>query len=57
MTNRKALTKRQTVTVATTALDLIAIAAVTFGAWLIYAPVGFIVGGLLLAVLSWRVSA
>lgn len=59
MTMRRALTltKRQTLTATTTALDLAAIAAVTFGAWSIYPPAGYIVLGLLLAVLSWRMSA
>jgi hypothetical protein len=47
-------TKRRALT---TALDLLAIGAVTAGCLLIFVPAGLIVGGLLAGVLSWRLSA
>lgn len=41
----------------TTVLDLLGMALVSAGAWLVYAPAGFVVGGALLLVTSWRISS
>jgi len=39
-----------------TLLELVGLAAITYGAWLVFVPAAFIVGGAAGLVIAWRLS-